>query len=42
MNGDPTSVSKQERDSIMRKWTAPRVIEICVGMEINCYASASL
>jgi coenzyme PQQ precursor peptide PqqA len=23
-------------------WTTPRVIEIAVGMEINCYASASL
>ena len=27
---------------IMRKWTAPRVIEIAVGMEINCYACATL
>ncbi|HYN40065.1 MAG TPA: pyrroloquinoline quinone precursor peptide PqqA [Rhodospirillales bacterium] len=25
----------------MRKWTAPKVIEIAVGMEINCYACAT-
>jgi coenzyme PQQ precursor peptide PqqA len=24
------------------KWTTPRVVEICVGMEINCYACAEL
>ncbi|WP_374369320.1 pyrroloquinoline quinone precursor peptide PqqA [Dongia sp.] len=26
----------------MKKWTAPRIREICVGMEINSYASARL
>ena len=31
-----------EGDEAMRKWTAPRVIEISVGMEINCYACATL
>ncbi|WP_395015264.1 pyrroloquinoline quinone precursor peptide PqqA [Dongia sp.] len=25
----------------MKKWKSPRVCEICVGMEINSYASAS-
>jgi coenzyme PQQ precursor peptide PqqA len=29
-------------DEAMRKWTTPRVIEISVGMEINCYACATL
>jgi len=24
------------------KWTAPKVVEISVGMEINCYACAEL
>jgi len=24
----------------MKKWKSPRVAEICVGMEINSYASA--
>jgi len=23
-------------------WKTPKVVEICVGMEINCYASADL
>jgi len=23
-------------------WTAPKVIEVAVGMEINCYACAEL
>jgi coenzyme PQQ precursor peptide PqqA len=27
---------------IVKKWTAPRIREICVGMEINSYASARL
>lgn len=31
-----------EGDEAMRTWTAPRVIEISVGMEINCYACATL
>jgi coenzyme PQQ precursor peptide PqqA len=24
------------------KWTTPKVVEICVGMEINCYACAEI
>ena len=32
-------VSRQE--STM-KWTTPKVVEICVGMEINCYACADI
>jgi coenzyme PQQ precursor peptide PqqA len=24
------------------KWTTPRVVEICLGMEINCYACAEI
>jgi coenzyme PQQ precursor peptide PqqA len=26
----------------VRKWKTPKVIEIAVGMEINCYACATL
>ncbi|MGZ9112781.1 MAG: pyrroloquinoline quinone precursor peptide PqqA [Rhodoplanes sp.] len=26
----------------MRKWKRPKVIEIALGMEINCYACAEL
>ena len=43
--GGPTSDLTQvddEGDDAMRKWTAPRVVEISVGMEINCYACATL
>ncbi|MBK8211037.1 MAG: pyrroloquinoline quinone precursor peptide PqqA [Rhodospirillales bacterium] len=25
----------------MRKWKTPKIIEIAVGMEINCYACAT-
>jgi coenzyme PQQ precursor peptide PqqA len=32
---------KQEKRR-MRIWKAPKVIEIAVGMEINCYACATL
>ena len=28
-------------DRAMRKWKSPKVIEIAVGMEINCYACAT-
>jgi len=24
------------------KWTTPVIVEICVGMEINCYACAEI
>ncbi len=30
------------REETMRKWNAPRIIEIAVGMEINSYACATL
>ncbi|MGZ8996715.1 MAG: pyrroloquinoline quinone precursor peptide PqqA [Rhodospirillales bacterium] len=26
----------------MRKWSRPTVVEIAVGMEINCYACAEI
>lgn len=26
----------------VRKWKTPKVVEIAVGMEINCYACATL
>ncbi|CAM3085177.1 pyrroloquinoline quinone precursor peptide PqqA [Cupriavidus taiwanensis] len=24
----------------MRTWTTPKVVEVCLGCEINCYMSA--
>ena len=27
---------------MMKRWKKPRIVEICVGMEINSYASADL
>ncbi len=27
---------------VMRKWNRPTIVEIAVGMEINCYACAKL
>jgi coenzyme PQQ precursor peptide PqqA len=30
-----------EKETLM-SWTTPRVIEIAVGMEINCYACADI
>lgn len=30
------------RQETVMKWTTPKVVEICVGMEINCYACAEL
>jgi coenzyme PQQ precursor peptide PqqA len=32
---------KQGEDNIM-KWKTPRIVEIAVGMEINCYACAEI
>lgn len=29
-------------EELTMRWTSPRVVEICVGMEINCYASAEV
>lgn len=26
--------------AIMRNWTTPYIVEICLGCEINCYMSA--
>jgi coenzyme PQQ precursor peptide PqqA len=34
-----TTVIRQET---VMKWSTPKVVEICVGMEINCYACAEL
>lgn len=28
-------------DQAVRKWKAPKIIEIAIGMEINCYACAT-
>jgi coenzyme PQQ precursor peptide PqqA len=41
------SIPCYRRDTVIRqetvmKWTTPKVVEICVGMEINCYACAEL
>jgi coenzyme PQQ precursor peptide PqqA len=33
---------RQQGSETMRKWKTPKVIEIAVGMEINCYACATL
>jgi len=30
------------RRAIMKIWSAPRIVDICVGCEINAYASAQL
>jgi coenzyme PQQ precursor peptide PqqA len=35
------TTSSGKGDRAMRKWTSPKVIEIAVGMEINCYACAT-
>ncbi|WP_085277996.1 pyrroloquinoline quinone precursor peptide PqqA [Pseudogulbenkiania subflava] len=32
--------SPQPGESIMRIWTKPQIIEVCLGCEINCYMSA--
>jgi coenzyme PQQ precursor peptide PqqA len=32
---------REERRKIMA-WKKPRIVEICLGLEINSYASASL
>jgi coenzyme PQQ precursor peptide PqqA len=29
-------------ETAMKKWKSPRVVEISVGMEINCYACAEI
>jgi coenzyme PQQ precursor peptide PqqA len=29
-------------EELIMRWSSPRVVEICVGMEINCYASAEV
>jgi coenzyme PQQ precursor peptide PqqA len=39
---DPRRIFPLSKGSPHMNWTTPRVIEIAVGMEINCYASAKL
>jgi len=29
-------------DKLMKKWSKPKAVEICVGMEINAYFPAEL
>ena len=31
-----------KEEDAMRKWSRPTVVEISVGMEINCYACAEI
>jgi coenzyme PQQ precursor peptide PqqA len=33
---------KHQFKGIRMSWTTPRVVEISVGMEINCYACADI
>ncbi len=33
---------KKERNEMVRVWSKPVIVEIAVGMEINCYACAEL
>jgi coenzyme PQQ precursor peptide PqqA len=33
---------KELAQGIIMSWTTPRVVEISVGMEINCYACADI
>ncbi|MBL8659209.1 MAG: pyrroloquinoline quinone precursor peptide PqqA [Rhodospirillales bacterium] len=35
-------VQATKEDDAMRKWSRPTVVEIAVGMEINCYACAEI
>jgi coenzyme PQQ precursor peptide PqqA len=35
------SRSVRQGSEAMRKWKTPQVVEIAVGMEINCYACAT-
>ena len=34
--------ANRKGETDMRQWKRPKVIEIAVGMEINCYACAKL
>jgi coenzyme PQQ precursor peptide PqqA len=38
----PSAPLKPRRRDAMRKWSRPTVVEIAVGMEINCYACAEI
>lgn len=35
-------VGPVKEEDAMRKWSRPAVVEISVGMEINCYACAEI
>jgi coenzyme PQQ precursor peptide PqqA len=37
-----TSKGTSKGSETVRKWKTPKVVEIAVGMEINCYACATL
>jgi len=41
MGGANRRYRHPSRRQSMRKWTSPKVVEIAVGMEINCYACAT-
>ncbi|WP_082028692.1 pyrroloquinoline quinone precursor peptide PqqA [Xanthomonas sacchari] len=38
----PSSLDRLEEETHMKKWNKPVIREICVGAEINCYASGEL
>ncbi len=42
----PATISRSRaatgRESMRRTWKKPKIVEIAVGMEINCYACAEL
>ena len=38
----PRQVFASSTKETLMTWTTPRVIEIAVGMEINCYACADI
>jgi coenzyme PQQ precursor peptide PqqA len=40
-NHEPRSYVQPGEDYAM-KWKTPRIVEIAVGMEINCYACAEI
>jgi coenzyme PQQ precursor peptide PqqA len=35
-------VTSQSGEDYAMKWKTPRIVEIAVGMEINCYACAEI
>jgi coenzyme PQQ precursor peptide PqqA len=42
VNGRASVPQGNENGETAMTWTAPKVVEISVGMEINCYACAEL